>query len=212
MAFSATYIEITLRYILLGQRCQTARVYAWDGAAVAAASAEQLGEAWWNHYKDAWRGLVGGDTDVASFQSVVVREVGGSLSFGEFSVPLVEQAGTRDPGDLEGQMPSYCAVGCRFTVGSRVTRPGQMRIPFLDESDVSLNVVGATFLGLCQDLAELYSAPNILGAPVATGEIIPSVVTFGASPDIVTAGQTINGYILNSFITSQVSRRYGHGS
>lgn len=212
MAFSATYIEITLRYLLLGQQCQTARAYSWDGAAIATATAEALGESWWNHYKNAWRALAPDYLPYAQFTSVLVREVGGSLSYGEYAIPIAEQDGTRSTDPSPNMMPSYVAVGCRLAVGSRLTKPGQMRIPFLYESDNVSNTVEAGFLALCEDLAELYSSSNTLGAPTATGVISPAVVRYGEDPDTVVAGQPIIGFVLNPFTTSQVSRRYGHGS
>lgn len=211
MAFSATYIEITLRYIFLGQNCQTARIYSWDGASIAAASAAQVGEAWWNHYKDAWRAIPVNSLSEVRFTTVIVREVGGSLSYGEYAIPVEEQSGDRSSGE-GGYLPSYAAVGCRLTVGSTVTRPGQLRIPFLLEGDVTLNDVEADFLTLCEPLATLYSQANIMGAPIATGVLQPSVVTYGADNNTVDAGQDVIGFALNPYVTSQVSRRRGHGS
>lgn len=211
MAFSATYIEIALRYVFLGQRCQTARVYRWDGAAVAAASPTQVGEAWWNHYKAAWRGLCLNSAGDVRFATVFVREVGGGLAYGEYAVPTAEQTGTR-AGTSTGYLPSYAAVGCKLTVSSGVTRPGQMRIPFALEEDQTNNVVQAGFLALAANLANLYDTPATLGAPVATGVLYPSVVTYGVDNNTVTAGQDIVGHLLNGFLTSQVSRRVGHGT
>jgi len=211
MAFSADYIEITLRYLFLGQECQTARCYSWDGVAVASASAVALGEAWWNHYKAAWRDLAIDIPEQARFLSVVVREVGGSLSFGEFPIPEAEQDGLRDA-TAGGYTDSFSAVGCRLAVGSLVTRPGQFRIPFLQAGDMSNNEVAPAFLELASELAELYSSPSILGAPVATGTIFPAVVRFGVDNNTVVAGQDVIGFVLNPFVTSQVSRRHGNGS
>lgn len=211
MAFSASEIEITLRYTLLGENCQTARTYSWDGAAIAAATAPQLGEAWWNHYKDAWRALAPPTLSEAQFLSVLVREVGGSLSYGEFAVPTDEQEGDR-AGTLAALLPSSNALGVRLTVGSLVTRPGQMRVPFLNELDTSGNDVGAGFQALAEDLATLYSQSNILGAPTATGVITPLVVRFGADNDTVLASQEIVGFVINPFATTQVTRRKRHGS
>lgn len=211
MAISASHIEVALRYTNLGQNCQTARLYTWDGASIAAATAVQVAEAWWNHYKDAWRALVAASAPVGQFLSVFVREVGGGLAFGEYAVPAGEQLGTRTTG-TGSPMPSYTAVGCRLTVGSLLTRPGQMRIPFLLDSDTNGNDVDPAFLLLCDDLAGLYSGPNILGAPVATGVLAPQVVTYGIDNNTVAASQDIVGYLLNPFVTSQVSRRHGHGN
>lgn len=212
MSFSASHIEIALKYTNQGQNCLTVRCYTWDGVAIATASPAALGEAWWNHYKDAWRALAPDNGIDAVFQSVNVREVGGGLAYGEFAIPSGEQDGTRSSVGLGAQLPSYCAVGCRFTVSSGVTRPGQMRIPFLNEIDNAGNIVDSAFIALCEDLAALYSSPNTLGAPTATGVITPTVVRFGIDNNTVAASQPIDSYVLNSFITSQVSRRRGHGS
>jgi len=211
MAFSASHIEITLRYTALGQNCQTARCYTWDGVAVATATPQTLGEAWWNHYKDAWRALAPAGVVNAQFLSVLVREVGGGLAYGEYAIPTIEQEGDRS-GTLEAQLPSYTAVGVRLTVGSSVTRPGQFRVPFLNEVDTAGNDVDPAFITLCEDLAELYSSPNTLGAPVATGVITPTVVRFGTDQNDIDASQPISGFVINPFATSQVSRRRGHGN
>jgi len=211
MSFSASLIEITLRYLNQGQHCQTARCYSWDGVAIATASAPQLGEAWWNHYKDAWRALANPDPDFAQFTSVLVREVGGTLTYGEYPIPVDEQDGTRSA-SFTGPMPSFTSVGCRLSVGTSVTRPGQFRIPFMDEIDNDRNFVHANFLAICDDLAALYSQPNTLGAPTATGVITPQVVKFGVDNNDVAANQPIVGYVLNNVVTTQVSRRQGHGN
>lgn len=212
MAFSASHIEITLRYTVLSQECQTARQYTWDGAAIAAATAVQVGEAWWNHVKAAWRALVVADAVAGEFKSVLVREIGGSLSYGEYPIPVGEKLGTRSATGLGAYLPSYCAVGVRLSVGSSVTRPGQMRIPFMTEFDNDNNNVHATFQGLVNTLADLYDAPNTLGAPVATGVLTPNVVRYGNNPDTLLASQPIIGHVTNTSTTSQVSRRKGHGS
>jgi len=211
MAFSASHIEIALFYTALGQNCMTARCYTWDGAAIAAATPEQVGEAWWNHYKAAWRALVPPGTDNAQFLSVRVREVGGGLAAGEYAIPTGEQQGTRS-GVTVAQLPTTTAVGVRLTVGSRITRPGQFRVTFLNGEDYSGNDISPAYLEEVADLADLYSQPNIMGAPIATGVIAPVVVRFGADADTIEASNPIIGFVVNPHVTSQVSRRYGHGS
>jgi hypothetical protein len=212
MAFSASHIEITLRYTILGQNCQTRRVYTWDGVAIATATPSALGEAWWNHYKAAWRALAVPNVLNAEFKTVLVREVGGGLAYGEFAIPSGEAQGTRDATGLGSISPSYEAVGCRLTVASGVTRPGQFRIGFMTDADSSGNNVAAGFLALAEDVAELYSQNNILGAPTATGVLTPMVVRFGADNDTIAASQDVTGHILNTLMTSQVSRRAKHGT
>lgn len=212
MSFSASHIEITLRYTFLGQNCQTARVYTWDGVAIATASPAALGEAWWNHYSAAWRGLAADGSTGSVFNSVFVREVGGGLAFGEYAIPVLEQLGTRDVSALGSYIPSGNAVGVRLTVGTGATRPGQMRVPFLCDGDVSANDVSGDFQELASELADLYSQPNTLGAPTATGVITPVVPRFGADNNTITASQPIVGFLVNPLSTTQVSRRAGHGS
>lgn len=212
MAFSALLIEITLRYVWLGQRCQTARCYSWDGAAIAAATPEQLGEAWWNHYKTAWRDLAPADTSLIQFNTVFVREVGGGLAYGEYAIPLAEKDGARDITGFGALLPSSNSLGVRLTVSSGVTRPGQFRIPFLTAADIVGNDIGGEFQELGSELADLYSNGQVLGAPVATGAIFPRVVRFGVDNNTVVASQDITGFLVNPEATTQVSRRAKHGT
>lgn len=212
MAFSASLIEISLRYTMVGQRCQTARCYTWDGAVIAAATPEQVGEAWWNHYKDAWRSAAYPGPTNALFQSVFVREVGGGLAYGEFAIPTGEQQGTRADSDPGNVLPAYCSVGVRLTVASGETRPGQFRLGFMVAADLAGNNVSSTFQEYAADLGDLYSGGQIMGAPIATGVLFPQVVRFGADNNTVLANQDIVGFVVNPLATSQVSRRINHGS
>lgn len=212
MGFSAAYLVVNVRYTLLGQQCQTGLAHAIEGIVFTTATAAEVAEAYWNDVKDQWRAIAPDSLDIVRFTSVQVREVGGDLSLGEYAIPSGEQAGTRDAGTTDTMMPSYVAVGCRLTVGSSITRPGQKRIPFLVEGDVASNSVDPAFLTLCEDLCEAWSTPRNLGAPVALGVLEPAVLTFGVDQNTVAAAQLVVGYVLNPFITSQVSRRYGHGN
>jgi len=211
MPFTSDLINITLRYTFLGQKCQTAQAYSPAGAVFATVNATQVGEAWWNDVKEAWRGLFVNVVGALSLDSVLVEEIGGSLSFGEYAIPVDESTGTRDPGDATAYLPSYVAVGCRLTVPTRATRPGQKRFPGLLDTDVFENVVQATFLGLCEGLALKYDSVITLGAPVALGTLAPRVVHYSA-PGVVGASQDVDGHVINGYVTSQVSRRFGHGA
>lgn len=212
MAITATLLRITLRYVLMGQKCETQQYYEPVGAAFLTATPVGVGEAWWNDVKAAWRGLAVSGAP-SSFDTVVVEEIGGGLAFGEFAVPTAEKGGTRAYASSGDYLPSYCAVGCRLTVGTRSTRPGQKRFPFVGESDTGDNVVSATYLALAATLAEKYSSTITLGAPVATGTLRPKVVRWSKTvPPTVVASQDVTGFLLNPYITSQVSRRRGNGS
>lgn len=212
MAITGDALLINLRYTFLGQKCQTGQFYTPGGAAFITANADGVGEAWWNNVKDVWRAMVWNNVALFSFDSVLVEEFDGSGGLGEFAIPAEERAGTRSievgTGDY---LPSYCAVGVRLTVPTRATRPGQKRIPGLLEVDVSQNIVGAEFIGLVEDLIEKYDTTITLGAPVALGTLTPKIVHRDAAGTI-TAQQDVAGHVINSFVTSQVSRRRGHGS
>lgn len=212
MAITGDALLITLRYTLLGQNCQTAQFYTPGGAAFVTANCDAVGEAWWNDVKTAWRALAPISDPNVRFISVLVEEFDGSGGLGEFAIPSSEQLGTRSLSAGYDLMPSYCALGCRLTVPTRTTRPGQKRFPFLVETDVSLNVIGAAYLALANTLAGKYSATITLGAPVALGTLTPKICSRDPADGHIVASQDVSGFVLNSFITSQVSRRYGHGS
>jgi len=105
----------------------------------------------------------------------------------------------------------FAAVGVRLSVGSRVTRPGQKRIPWLTEGDVAGPLVGAGFVAVVETLKETMTSGFVLGAPAEFCELDPIVVRKNVT-GAVTAHQPITGYVVNSLLTTQVSRRVGRGS
>lgn len=211
MAITSNLIRITLRYTLLQQLCQTQRTFRIEGSLTSDITAANVGEAWWNDTKTAWRALVVNSPNF-TFTSVLVEEVGGSLSFGEYAIPSGESKGTRVTSVPSDFMPAYVAVGCRLTVATRVTKPGQMRLPGVMEVDNVGGVAQAEFLGLCEDVAEKYTSDLLLGAPAALVTIRAQVTNSSdvdAPPGFY---QDIVGFVLNPSLTSQVSRRPGHGT
>lgn len=212
MPITAPNLAITLRYQWMSQKMQTKRVYSVTGAAFLTATAVGVGEAFWNDVKTVWRAM----TPLAGasvFKSVLVEELGGGSSFGEYAIPVGEQSGTRSTAGLTQEAPSFVNVGVRFTVGTRITRPGQMRVPFLWESDMDGQAVNSTFLTLVTALATKLAAPSTLGAPVATGVLTPQVVRFAAGSGVVIEDQQdVVGFVVNTNLTSQNTRKIGRGS
>lgn len=173
-------------------------------------TAVNYGEAWWNHVKSAYRALaIAGFGNV--FRSVRVVELGNSTGeYGEFPIPTGEQAGTRtNPTDAEFT-PLFTAAGIRLTVGTRLTRPGQKRIPFLTQSDVVSQDLTSGFVTLLNSLMAVMKANMTLGAPAAGVVLVPSVVGLNADGTI-RASQVITGYVIDTVATTQVSRRVGRG-
>lgn len=211
MAITSGLVRVDLRYTFLAQQCETTSFWAPGGGAFLTVNAAQVGEAWWNNCKDRWRALAPA-ADWVVFNSVFVEEVGGGGEYGEYAIPTAEIYGLRDYGELGDMLPAYVAVGCKLTVTTHATRPGQKRFPFAFEGDNVNGVVGDDLLALCDDLGDFYSAPATLGAPVLAGTLTPQVVHFPTVADPTQRQQEAVGYVLRHTFTSQVSRRPGHGS
>lgn len=211
MAITSGLVRVDLRYAFLGQRCETTSFWSPGGAAWLTVNAAQGAEAWWNNCKDRWRALVSPSAGNV-FDSVFFEEIGGGGQYGEFAIPTGERQGTRDDTGLGNYLPAYVAVGCRLTVTTHDTRPGQKRFPFGLEGDNVDGDVQSAFLLLCADLGDFYSAPATLGSPVLAGTLTPQVVHFPTAADPTQRQQEAVGYVLRTSFTSQVSRRPGHGS
>lgn len=212
MPITAPYLKIGLRWEFLGQEMQTVRYFEAVGAAFLTATPEGVGEAYWNHVSTAWRALVP-DAIGSVFKSVIVEEIGGGLGFGEYAIPVLEQTGTRPSAGLGDAMPSFVNVGIKYTVGTRLTRPGSMRVPFAYETDAFAQNVGSPFLVLVTALAALYSAPLNLGVPVALGVLWHTVAKTPVAPaTLPSVFQRVLGNVVNTAFTTQVSRKQGRGS
>lgn len=210
MAITAGIVKITLRGTITGQRWQVGRYFAPVGAAWLTADAVGGAQAWWDNVKAAWRASVPAASS-ATFESVLFEEVGAGLAFGEYAIPVSEQLGTR-AGATTDFLPSFNAAGVRLTVGTRVTRPGQMRIPGGLEQDQVGGTWVAGYVTLIDAIADKYDTQLTLGAPVATGNLTPKVVRLDVSGDVVVASQDIVGHVTNPNVTSQVSRKIGRGA
>lgn len=173
-------------------------------------TAVNYGEAWWNHVKTVYRSLaIAGFGNV--FKAVRVTELGNSAGeYGEFPIPTGEQAGTRaNPTDAQFT-PLFTAAGIRLTVGTRLTRPGQKRIPFLLQEDAVSQDITPGFISLLNTFMGTMKTNMTLGAPAAGVVLVPSVV--GLNPDgSVRASQVVTGYVIDTVTTTQVSRRVGRG-
>lgn len=204
-----SYIEIQLRHITQGiQMMNTFQYAVFELAGIP--SAVNYGEAWWNAMKTTTRGLVAatyGDV----FQSVVVRELNNPTGeYGEFDIPPGEKAGTRSNPAQVDRMPPYVCAGVRLTVSSRATRPGQKRIPWLCESDQANGSLDTGFRTLTNSWCNVITAPYVLGAP-ALGVTLTPIITRKDQSGTVVAAQAVTGYVVNQYVTTQNSRKYGRG-
>lgn len=204
-------LKIILRWQLANQNCEAVQWYRMDGAAFLTADVPAVLEAYWNDIKSVWRAMIV-TSPTFKFIELLGAEESPTGGFGSYSVPLAEQQGTRAAGSLGNFLPSFNAAGVKLTVAARTTRPGQKRLPGLMEGDNDNGTLEAPFIALADAVAAKYSTPIILGAPVATGALIPIVARLAGVPPTVTAAQDVTGHVVNQYITSQVSRKIGHGS
>lgn len=204
-----TLLEVSLGMIADGQSAMN--VYQYEvTVSPTTKSAVEIAEAWWSHVKTTYRALAvaGGGRQ---FDKVMVRELNNPTGeLAEFSVPSGEQDGTRSAGSLGPYLPTANAVGVRLTVGTRATRPGQKRIPFLTEGDVVGNPIEATFVGLTEALMAVMTGTITLGIP-AEFVVLDPIITRKDATGAVTAHQPVTGFIVNPYVSSQVSRKYGRG-
>lgn len=199
-------IKISLRYVFFGQRCENVQWFRTDGAAFLTADAVAVGEAYWNDIKTAWRALIVTSPSF-EFVEVAVEEESPTGAFGVYSVPLAERQGTRPAGSLVDFLPQFNACPVKLTVATRVTRPGQKRLPGLMEGDSGAGQIGAPFVALADAVAAKYSTTLVLGAPVATGALAPIICRIDKATGTITASQDVAGHIVSNVPTSQVSRR-----
>lgn len=209
MAITAGHVRVTVRGLFEGQRFENVQWYRTDGAAFLTADAVGVGEAFWNDIKSVWRAALAAASSLTT-QSILVSEPGSSGAFGEFAVPAGEQQGTRAGGGSEF-LPTFNSAGIRLTVATRLTRPGQKRFVGGLEVDQAGGVWQAAYQTLLNAVAVKFSEPITLGAPVATGVLIPEIVRLNPTSGAIDAAQDVTGYVLNTRVTSQVSRKIGRG-
>lgn len=205
-------IEITLRQSWYGQQINNVWHYNIMGApGGVGVSAAELAQAWWNHVKSAYRAICPSDQGNC-FNTVLLRVVNNPAGdYGEYSIPVGEQAGTRTPGTQNQGQPPFNAASVRLVVGTRVTRPGQKRFAFLNEGDNNNGGLQSSYTTPLTALMTVMVAQMTLGAPAALFVLRPEVFRL-TSTDLLLASQPITGYVINPNISSQVSRKYGRGS
>jgi len=172
--------------------------------------ATQQAEAWWNHVKTDYRAIAPAGWGTL-FKSVLIKELDNPTGdMAEFAVPSGEAEGTRAGMGSVQNAADFMALGVRLTVASRTTRPGQKRLGFLTESDLDGNRVGTAYMALADTLMSTLTNPLVLGSP-AVGTVLTPIVVRRALDGSIAASQPVISFIINPFITSQRSRRVGHG-
>lgn len=211
MAITADKLKFAIRGVFLGQQVEVVQWYRPTGAAFLTADAASVAEAYWNDIKTLWRAChISGAFDHTT--SIFVSEPGDSGAYGEFAVPTLEQPGTRDETGLGDFLPPTNSVAMRQTVATRATRPGQKRFWGLLEGDNVNGVLQAGMAALVEALSVKFDSTITLGSPVATGVLDPIIVSIDRATGDITASQLVIGHVLNPNVSTQNSRKFGHGA
>lgn len=211
MTLLGANVRIIPRYTWLGQQCENVFTYNLNGAPLVTASAADVAEAWWNDFKTDLRALCPAVSAWASFDSVFVTELVSGGAYGEYAIPSGERVGTRAGVSDDLPLPGFVCGGVRLVVGTRATRPGQKRFPFVTDVDVDGNSLGGTYFGLLDTVAD-HCAANISFGGGLVGSGASPVVGGTVVSGFPTVFQSVTGYVTSHYVTSQVSRKLGHGS
>lgn len=173
-------------------------------------TAAQVAEAYWAHIKATARPLVA-ETQASGFLAIKCRELDSATGdYGEFGVPAAEQAGTMAVSGSD-TVPPFVAAGVRLAVKSRLTRPGQKRFGGMTDAMIADGLLQPAYLTLLNAHMNVLTADMLLGAPAATTTLRPVVVSKDRATGLPTAFQRVTGYVVNTFASSQVSRKVGRG-
>lgn len=207
---NGSLIEIVHVQRLLGQ--QVLNVYGYElSGYVGGTSLVAILEAYWNHVKTVTRALYPTSfTDF--FQTLKGREVNNVVGdYAEYDIPVGERAGTRSLGSQGETMPIFNSVGVRLVVGTRATRPGQKRYSCLVEGDQNSGTLGAGMVASTAALMNVMTAAMLLGIPAELNELQPRIFR-KLNDGTVIASQPPTGYLINSQVTTQNTRKIGRGS
>lgn len=177
---------------------------------VTAATAVQIAEAWWNHVKTTYRALYASGAGNI-FNQVFIRELNAPTGeYATFAIPVGEKVGTRSTPSPNTFTPSFVAQGVQLTVGTRLTRPGQKRLPIVYEADIEGDEVQTTWYNLVEAWANVVDVPMVLGAPAATSVLQPIVCKKNSLGEVLEY-QNVAGHLTSIYGTSQNSRKRGRG-
>jgi hypothetical protein len=211
VAIISGHLKVAIRGEYLGQRVEVVQWYRLVGSAFLTADVVQVLEAYWNDIKTDWRAFhVASPKDLTL--SLFGSEAGPTGQYAEYAIPTGEQQGTRSSIGLGDFMPPTIGVGIRLTVGSRATRPGQKRPWGSLEGDNVDGAAQAAIVSAANAVAPVFSGGRVLGVPVATGVMQGEVVRLDPISGLVTTAQDLIGFVVNSNLTTQNSRKVGHGT
>lgn len=174
-------------------------------------TAANWGQAIWDAIKTPYRALVA-NIYGAAFQFVKVREMDSLTGeYGEYAIPAAEQGGTGGTSTVSYEA-TFVAAGVKLVVATRVTRPGQKRIPGARAEDSNSSMWQPAYVTKLNTFMNAVLTMGTLGSPALGSEAHLAVVRVDRETGLPTAHQPVVGYLVNPAQTSQVSRKLGVGA
>lgn len=210
MAFSlGDKVEVTLHMRSGADEFRNVWGYELGGTVSPTIQAAHICEAWWNHMKGSYRAAMSSGMGNTFFKVSCKSLMSSVGDAGEWAIPTGEQAGTRTPpaGDIA---PVFLAATAKLVVPSRLTRPGSKRFFGLYEADIILNNVVAGYQTLIAAILNAQLPNFILGAPAATLQLNPVVISKDTS-GLHSVSQQWNSFIISNLVSTQNTRKLGRG-
>lgn len=195
-------VRVTFRQKYDEQQCLNVFYYGILTAAITSSPA-QVGEIWWNYHRTKWRDLV---SNQVTFDRLVVENLDGDLSYGEYIIPVAEKQGNQ----LGIPMASFNAYGFQLNRTSRAVRNGGKRVVGVVEEAVgNYGVLVTSYQGYANDLGLLFASDVVAGI---VPYMRPVIVGFPNQDRPERVEVDIDAVTTKTIVTTQNSRKRGHGS
>lgn len=206
MVDAGTVLQLNVRGTFMQQKIQNVYHFRLVGAADDGYMAA-FAEGFWNHIKDEFRATQPLNSTL-NYTDVTCEALAGAHPFGQYTIPLAEQPGTRATSTLF--MPPFNSVNITFNVADRAVRPGSKRYAGLVEEDNANGVLSDSLQALYATLAEKLIEDVTVVDPAMSGIF----VIYGRENDSrpVPVSRPVVGYKVSPNISSQNSRKFGRGN
>lgn len=162
-----------------------------------------FGQVWWEYHRVVWSDLV---SNQVFFDRVVVENLDGDLSYGEYMIPTAQDNGNQ----LGIPMAAFNAYGFQLNRTTRAVRNGGKRVVgVVEEAVANYGVLVSTYLTYAQDLGAKF-AGDIMGGVIAMAS--PVIVGFPHAERPERVEVHIDTVTTRTIVTTQNSRKRGHGS
>lgn len=202
-------IKITDRYIFLGQRMENIYYY-HAGAAILVTQLYDVGHDWFVNMGTYVKQL---QSNSVQHLEVVVEDIGGDRDYASYPVPIADAFGVNGSGD---DCAPFVVAALKLIPGNRSVRPGSKRYSGLRESQVAAGgYLTPAALGDLDNIGLAATQTIDVGGVPTLGPVIVGFPhpAHGNTParSAITAVD-IAGWNSKTAISTQNSRKYGHGT